>query len=67
MNDICSTTVFYFDLDINKLQDVINTKLEEVSNCQSLNAAKTNLMFLGTAHQTTKMINNAFDTWMVAN
>ena len=45
MNDICSTskllsfilfaddtTVFYSDLDINKLQDVINNELEEVSN-----------------------------------
>ena len=84
INDICSTskllsfilfaddtTVFYSDLDINKLQDVINTELEEVSNwfkCNKLSlnahAAKTNLMFLGTAHQTTKMINNAFDIYL---
>ena len=60
---------FYSDLDINKLQDVVNTELEEVSNwfkCNklSLNAAKTNLMFLRTAHETTKMINNAFDIYL---
>ena len=59
----------YSDLDINKLHDVISTELEEVSNwfkCYKLylNSAKTNLMFLGTAHQTTKMINNALDIYL---
>ena len=53
-----------------KMLSLLNlNELEEVSNwfkCNklSLNAAKTNLMFLGTAHQTSKMINNAFNIYL---
>ena len=63
------TTVFYSDKDINKVYEVINSELGEVSNwfkCNklSLNAAKTNLMFLGTVHQTTKMTANTTDIYL---
>ena len=56
------TTVFYSDNDIKRLCAVMNEELIEVSNWfkankLSLNAAKTNLMFIGTQHQ----LNNISD------
>ena len=57
------TTVFYSNSNLNTLYDTINTELKEVCNwfkCNklSLNASKTNLMFIGTPHQT-KQINDS--------
>ena len=54
------TTVFHSNKDIGKLHDIINSELIEVSNwfkCNklSLNTLKTNLMYLGTAHQINKL------------
>ena len=51
------TTVFYSDNDVQNLCDTMNCELNEVVNwfkCNklSLNAAKTNLMFIGTPYQT---------------
>ena len=56
------TTVFYSNSNLDTLYDTINTELKEVCNwfkCNklSLNASKTNLMFIGTPHQT-KQIND---------
>ena len=51
------TTVFYSDNDIQRLCNIVNFELKEIVNwfkCNklSLNASKTNLMFIGTQHQT---------------
>ena len=56
------TTVFYSNSNLDNLYDTINGELKEVCNwfkCNklSLNASKTNLMFIGTPHQT-KQIND---------
>ncbi len=54
------TTVFYSNKNISALCDTMNTELQEVSNWfkankLSLNAKKTNLMFLGTRKQTSNI------------
>ena len=56
------TTVFYSDHSIDNMVNVLNNELSEICNwfkCNklSLNTDKTNLMFLGTRHQT-KNINS---------
>jgi len=57
------TTVFYSNSDINNVYDTINCELKEVCNwfkCNklSLNAAKTNLMFIGKPYQTKHITDN---------
>ncbi len=59
------TTVFYSNKDINNVYDTINSELKEVCNwfkCNklSLNAKKTNLMFIGTPHQTKQIKDNRY-------
>ena len=54
------TTVFHSDNDIQRLCNIMNRELKEIVNwfkCNklSLNASKTNLMFIGTPHQTSNI------------
>lgn len=57
------TTIFYSHENLSVLCDTVNNELDEVSNWfkankLSLNAKKTNLMFLGTRHQTSTINSN---------
>ena len=57
------TTILFTDKDISNKVDLINTELKEVtnwfkSNKLSVNASKTNIMIMGTTHQTSKPENS---------
>ena len=64
------TTVFYSHEDMSILCRTVNSEIKEVSNWfkankLSLNAKKTNLMYLGTCMQTKKMAgNNNYDIYL---
>ena len=63
------TTVFYSHTNIHVLTDVINNELKEVSNWfkankLSLNAKKTNLMYLGTRKQISNMSKVNIDIYL---
>ena len=62
------TTCFYSHKDVKTLCETVNSELKEVcnwfkANKLSLNAKKTNLMFLGTRFQT-QNIDDKFDTYL---
>ena len=62
------TTCFYSHKDVKTLCETVNSELKEVcnwfkANKLSLNAKKTNLMFLGTRFQT-KNIDDRFDIYL---
>ena len=59
------TTVFYSNPNLNSLYETVYCELKEVCNwfkCNklSLNAAKTNLMFIGTSYQTNQIDDKRF-------
>ena len=62
------TTCFYSHKDVKTLCETVNSELKEVcnwfkANKLSLNAKKTNLVFLGTRFQT-KNIDDRFDIYL---
>jgi len=63
------TTVFYSHKNISTLSDTMNSELKEVSNWfkankLSLNAKKTNLMYLGTRKQTCSLEDNSHSIFL---